>query len=291
MQFKLHIGNLPNNCPTESVKDVFSPYGEILDTVVIQNYAFVTYSNKSDADKALKDLHKSKLLGNEITVEHAKSKRSDGNRNNNRRDRDGWNKDNNRRSFGRDERSRNNNISNPNTNLLTQLSQIGGILGAGPSGPAAANVPALGLLHTLNAAVAGQLEQNRNREANAPRQQEPQQREPPVPRDQPDPDVRVRREVVHVREVPKAAEFGLTSGYVIHERYYVDPSHPLLRGIPITELPRLNDRKRASPSRERQRERDSYGDESYHANHRQDNNYSNRRESPTRNRDFDYDRY
>lgn len=296
MEAKIHVGNLPDNCPRETLRDLFGPYGTIDDVLVIKNYGFVTFTNKDDAEKAMQDLHKTKLLGNEITVQHAKPKRSDENRTeqNNRRDHRNDNRSrDNRRSFGgRDDRQRNDNMNNP-ANILSQLGQLSGILGAAPG---AASVPALGLLTTLNAAVAGQLEQqNMNRDVPKP-QQKQQSQARSVPRDQPDPDVRVRREVVHVREVPQAAELGLKSGYVIHERYYVDPSHPLLRGIPLSDLPRINDPKRSSPQRERERERERPRNREPYQNendyYSRDGGYSERPDrSPIRNRDFDYDRY
>lgn len=70
--------------------------------------------------------------------------------------------------------------------------------------------------------------------------QPPQQHQPASEQDRPHPDVRVRREAVHVRHVPGAERMGITDGYVIYERYYVDPNHALLKEAP-RKMPRVED--------------------------------------------------
>lgn len=156
---------------------------------MVKTYAFIHFESESDARKAVADLHKSKLLGKELTVEIAKNKPLP------------------KRGNGQfpERRSRNTGLSNgpPPPNI----GPVGGILGMGPGGPG--NLPnALGLLNAVNsvknavAAASGQDQRNRD-----------PSRERPPPSD----------------------------GYVIYERFYVDRSHPLLKGLPVPELPRVQD--------------------------------------------------
>ena len=190
---KVFVGNLPDRCPESSLEDLFSPYGKIKGIIMVKTYAFIHFEFDRDARKAVEDLHKTKLLGKELTVEIAKNKPQP-----------------NKRGGGGggqfiEKRSRNTGLSNaPPPNMS------GGILGMGPGGPG--NIPnaALGLLSAVNAvntvknAVAAASGQDHQRDSS---------RERPPPSD----------------------------GYVIYERFYVDRSHPLLKGLPVPELPRVQD--------------------------------------------------
>merc|ERR1712025_1426664 len=42
-------------------------------------------------------------------------------------------------------------------------------------------------------------------------------------------------------EVAPTTEDFKDGGFVIYDSYYVDPKHPLVRGLPIPELPRMTD--------------------------------------------------
>merc|ERR1719378_1067880 len=93
---KLFVGNLPENCPEDTIRDLFSPYGSVEDVVIIKNYGFVKFANEDDAAKAAKDLNQSKLSGKNIIVEVSKPK---GNQSDSR----GGNRGNrDRRDAGRD---------------------------------------------------------------------------------------------------------------------------------------------------------------------------------------------
>ena len=308
MPTKVFVGNLPEDCAQETIRDVFGSYGGIDEVAIVKNFAFVHFSNEGDANNAVRDLDGSKIGGKQINVEI--SKKQDGsirgrrdNRDNRDRDRD-RNDRGPRRGRGGPDRSHN----------------AGGILGAGPlaGGPPFGGGPALGGLGgpqlggigpqlggigpqlggigpQLGGLGGGSLGSLGNAGGVAPlgglgilsavntlaavaeKQQQLNsgqlQQQPPQPfperrgeRDQPDPDVRVRREVVHTRDVPNSSAMGLSSGYVIYERYYVDPTHPLLKGLPLPELPRMSDslvsRDNARPETRRDNNFDGYRERS-----------------------------
>ena len=82
----------------------------------------------------------------------------------------------------------------------------------------------------------GFLQQQQRQQQQQQQQQQPQQTYP----DQPDANSRGRREAAPATTAPNAV-VGTNNGYVIYERYYVDPSHALLKGLPLPQLPPLPD--------------------------------------------------
>lgn len=248
MPTKIYVGNLPDNCSKDSLQDLFGSYGEITELDVIKNYAFVHFSNEQDANNAVSDLDKTKILGQQIMVQVSKHQSS---KTNQRRDNRDSRDDRRPQQRNRGPLNRSNKPGGPFPN------STGGILGASPLGqppaPALASsqgIGSLGIFSAVNTLAAVEQQQKRNEEM---RERE-RERRPPSPvydqyrererapdRVQPDPDVRVRREVVHTDSVPNARQMGLSNGYVIYERYYVDPSHPLLKGLPVPEMPRMTD--------------------------------------------------
>jgi len=223
MPIKVYVGNLPDNCPPDSLRDLFSGYGVLKELDIIKNFAFVHFDRESDATQAVKDLDNTKLLGQVITVQVSKNQTSKSNS----RDRD-------RRDDRRPPRRNPNGPMSNNRGPPPPMNSLGGILGAAP---VPAPLGGLGLLSSLNAAVAAEQQRNLESELRLEREHRERGRE----REQPNPDVRVRREVVHTRDVPNASKLGVSDGYVIYERYYVDPSHPLLKGLPTPEYSRVTD--------------------------------------------------
>ena len=78
---RLYVGNLPYSMRTPGLFKLFSEYGEILDAVVMmesdnkersRGFGFVTMKEKADADKAVKALSGSEMLGREIVCNIAK---------------------------------------------------------------------------------------------------------------------------------------------------------------------------------------------------------------------------
>lgn len=195
---KVFVGNLPDRCPESSLQDLFSPYGKIKNIIMVKSYAFIHFESENDARRAVEDLHKTKLLGKELTVEIAKNKIPP------------------KKGPSMDRRSKNTGLSNPRNGPQPTIGGAGGILGMGPGSVQNNTLPnaALGLfaanaLNSVKNAVSGipnssNMQQQNNRDAS---------RERPPPSD----------------------------GFVIYERFYVDRSHPLLKGLPVPELPRVQD--------------------------------------------------
>lgn len=75
---KLFVGSLPWSINSDSLRDVFSQYGEITEAVVItdrntgrsKGFGFVTFANTADAEKAL-DMNGKEVEGRAIVVNKA----------------------------------------------------------------------------------------------------------------------------------------------------------------------------------------------------------------------------
>ena len=78
---QLYIGNLSYQMNNHHLREIFSRYGEITDVRVIKNartgrskgFAFITYTNQKDAEKAL-EAHGETVWGRSIVVRIAKQK-------------------------------------------------------------------------------------------------------------------------------------------------------------------------------------------------------------------------
>lgn len=207
MPTKIFAGNLPLGTSISDIKKLFSVHGQVNDANVIDTYAFIHFENEGEAKSAIAALHRSEFSGRMINVEMSKNQKSDSKGRPDDRDRD---RSRSRRSRSR-ERSRSGRMDR-------SRDRNGGIL-PNPLGALAGGLGGLGGLGALPSAAAFQ----------APMIQPPiVQRDPQHEKERPNPDVRVRREAVHVSHVPGALQMGLTDGFVVYERYYVDPKHPLL---------------------------------------------------------------
>ena len=55
---KLYCTNLPENCKVNDLQRLFSPFGHVIDCVILWDYyAFVTFKTFSEAEHALHALH------------------------------------------------------------------------------------------------------------------------------------------------------------------------------------------------------------------------------------------
>ncbi|KKU92719.1 hypothetical protein A3H89_02825 [Candidatus Amesbacteria bacterium RIFCSPLOWO2_02_FULL_48_11] len=96
---KLYVGNLPWSATADSIKELFAPFGEIVqvdliidrDTGRSKGFAFVTYKNEADAAKAIAELNEKEIDGRNIVVNVARPREERPDRGNrrdfNRRDR------------------------------------------------------------------------------------------------------------------------------------------------------------------------------------------------------------
>jgi len=237
---KVYVGNLPDNCQDDTIRDLFTPYGGLAELAVIKNFAFVHFKDEEVAKNAVRDLNGAKLLGKEISVEISKGRgdnnkdRGDNNRRDNRK-RDYPPK----RDMGIRDRVPGNFQNIRNQDFAQTLSNLSGILGGGPANPILpaglppAGLGNLGILSAVNtlAAVAEKQKEMVQQNSFAPSSN-------PLPNRQPErrePEVTNRQ---HTRNVPDAKPPSNTNGYVIYERYYIDPNHALLKGLPLPQLPR-----------------------------------------------------
>lgn len=82
---KLHIGNLATSTKKEDLQKAFGPYGEITRINVVKDketgeprgFAFIEFGSDDAATGAIAGLHDTELLGNEITVRQARTKKTE----------------------------------------------------------------------------------------------------------------------------------------------------------------------------------------------------------------------
>lgn len=97
---KLYVGNLPWSLNNDSLKELFSQFGEVTEAIIIMDnmsgrskgFGFVTFANEEDAEKAVSQMHEKEVDGRNIVVNIAKP----------REDRGGFKRNN---DFRRDKRS------------------------------------------------------------------------------------------------------------------------------------------------------------------------------------------
>lgn len=88
MSKKLFVGNLPFKTTSDSLKELFSQFGEIEEAVVISDkfsgrsrgFGFVTFVNDADADKAIAELHEKEYEGRNLIVNEARPPRENNDR-------------------------------------------------------------------------------------------------------------------------------------------------------------------------------------------------------------------
>jgi len=75
---KLFVGNLNYSVGKEQLKELFSPFGEVLDVKIIDNkgFGFVEMSTQAEAEKAKKELNNTYFFGRNISVDEARSGKS-----------------------------------------------------------------------------------------------------------------------------------------------------------------------------------------------------------------------
>jgi len=82
MSAKVYVGNLSWNTTDDTLREAFSPYGNVLDSIVMRDrdtgrsrgFGFVTYGSQSEADAAINSLHDQELDGRRIKVNLANAR-------------------------------------------------------------------------------------------------------------------------------------------------------------------------------------------------------------------------
>ena len=83
MSKRIYVGNLPWSVDKAGFEELFSPFGEIEEALVIANkytgrsrgFGFVTYKNDADADKAMEEMNEKEVEGRRVVVKVARPSR------------------------------------------------------------------------------------------------------------------------------------------------------------------------------------------------------------------------
>jgi len=87
---KVYVGNLPFSVGFEELKEIFSPFGEVTESTVIVNhytgrskgFGFVTFADKSSAEKAINEMEGKEHKGRNLIVKAARPPEEKKDRNN-----------------------------------------------------------------------------------------------------------------------------------------------------------------------------------------------------------------
>ena len=85
MSKRIYVGNLPWSVTKERLEELFSPFGEIEEALVVANkytgrsrgFGFVTYKNDADADKAMEEMNEKEVEERRLVVKLARPSRED----------------------------------------------------------------------------------------------------------------------------------------------------------------------------------------------------------------------
>ncbi len=80
MEKKVYIGNLVYSITEDRLKELFTAYGEVTDVFIVKDritrrpkgFAFVTFANGEEADKAIAEMNGKDIEGRKITVSEAR---------------------------------------------------------------------------------------------------------------------------------------------------------------------------------------------------------------------------
>jgi len=83
---RIYVGNLPWSVGDDELKDMFSSYGDVADSVVIRDretgrsrgFGFVDLSDDASATKAIEAMHGTELEGRDLVVNQAKEREERG---------------------------------------------------------------------------------------------------------------------------------------------------------------------------------------------------------------------
>ncbi len=97
---KLYIGNLPWSMNGDSLRDLFTQFGEVVEAIIISDrmsgrskgFGFVTFATEEMAKAAIEGMHEKEIEGRKIIVNVAKPREESGSRG-------GFRRDDRRRSF------------------------------------------------------------------------------------------------------------------------------------------------------------------------------------------------
>ena len=83
MGTKIYVGNLPFSVTDNDLKELFTPFGEVTEAVVIadrgtgrsKGFGFVTFENEDSVGKAIKEMNEKEFQGRKVKVNEARPMR------------------------------------------------------------------------------------------------------------------------------------------------------------------------------------------------------------------------
>lgn len=70
---KIYVGNVPESVTASKIKELFQPYGKVLECDIVKNYAFVHMQRENEALEAIRELNHTKLGEQKIFVSLSRS--------------------------------------------------------------------------------------------------------------------------------------------------------------------------------------------------------------------------
>jgi RNA recognition motif-containing protein len=78
----IYVGNLPRTATEESVRELFSEYGEVTEVKILKDqysgelrgFGFITMSSKADGQKAINEINGTEVDGRSLIVNEARPK-------------------------------------------------------------------------------------------------------------------------------------------------------------------------------------------------------------------------
>lgn len=70
----INLGKISQDCTERDLRETFSAYGELSRCTLKRGFAFVTFENQENADKALDALNGTELFGRSVIIEPAKER-------------------------------------------------------------------------------------------------------------------------------------------------------------------------------------------------------------------------
>merc|ERR1719208_724026 len=74
---RVYIGNMPSGVREKDMERFFKSYGRPSDVLIKQGFGFVEFEDYRDADDAVYELNGKELMGQRVSVEHARGPRRD----------------------------------------------------------------------------------------------------------------------------------------------------------------------------------------------------------------------
>ncbi|KAB5548780.1 hypothetical protein PHYPO_G00059530 [Pangasianodon hypophthalmus] len=70
---KIYVGNVPEGVTASKIKELFQPYGKVVECDIVKNYAFVHMQRENEALEAIRELNHTKLEDQKIFVSLSRS--------------------------------------------------------------------------------------------------------------------------------------------------------------------------------------------------------------------------